>query len=140
MDRETLTNVYITLESDADSGFEGDGNGLNNSATPASNPTISNVTIIGVNSVGEGMNLREGTNASISEVYMEGFDGIESDQKYIEIDSENTMGYVNSGEFQLTNINFNSPAAGLKVDFPSNDPEDSDYVAPGDNPDDLASG
>lgn len=113
----TVANVYILLESDADSGFEGDGNGLNNGASPASNPQISNVTIIGVDGVGEGMNLREGTNVAIDNVYMEGFDGAGSDQKYIEIDSDTTIGYITEGSFTITNINFNSPAAGLKIDF-----------------------
>ncbi len=115
----TVSNVYITLENDADSGFEGDGNGLNNGATPASNPQISNVTIIGTDGVGEGINLREGTNVFIDNVYLEGFDGASSDRKYIEIDSDNTTGYITDGTFRLTNINFNNPTAGLKIDFDS---------------------
>lgn len=119
----SVSNIYITMESDADSGFEGDGNGLNNNAMPASNPQLSNITIIGADGVGEGINLREGTNVAIDNVYISGFDGAAGDQKYIEIDSQNTTTYISEGSFILTHIDFNDPAAGFKIDFDT-EPED----------------
>lgn len=51
-----------------DRGFEGDNNGDNNEATPYSNPTIANVTIVNVDdgdAENTGMRLREGTKGSI---------------------------------------------------------------------------
>lgn len=132
----SVSNIYIVLGSNSDSGFEGDGNGLNNDAEPFSNPQLSNISIIGTNGVGEGMNLREGTNVNIDNVYLTGFD-LGGDLKYIEIDSENTIAYIYDGSFELTNINFGGPAAGVKIDFPANDdPVISDYVdgAPNDIP------
>lgn len=61
---------------DGDQGIEADNNGDNNSATPRSNPTLSNLTFIGVPG-GEGsdvgMLLREGTAASISNIILTGF-------------------------------------------------------------------
>ncbi|GLB48018.1 hypothetical protein [Neptunitalea lumnitzerae] len=114
----TVSNIYISMESDADSGFEGDGNGLNNDADPASNPQLSNISIIGGAGNGEGMNLREGTNVNISNVFMSGFD-VSDDMKYIEIDSDRSTAFITDGTFQLTNIDFNTPTAGLKIDFDS---------------------
>lgn len=47
-----------------DRGIEADNNSENTAATPVSNPTISNITIIGANH-NDGVRLREGTSASI---------------------------------------------------------------------------
>lgn len=114
----TVSNIYISMESDADSGFEGDGNGLNNDADPASNPQLSNISIVGGTGNGEGMNLREGTNVYINEVFMTGFD-VSADMKYIEIDSDRSTAFITAGTFRLTNINFDGPTAGSKIDFDS---------------------
>lgn len=53
---------------DGDNGFEGDNSAANNLATPISNPTIANFTLIGAPGgarPGNGMLLREGTKAKI---------------------------------------------------------------------------
>lgn len=85
---------------DGDQGIEGDNNGDNNSATPRSNPTISNATFIGVPG-GEGsdvgMLLREGTAASISNVIVTGFnDGC------LQIDQEETFNNAWNGTDALS--------------------------------------
>lgn len=53
-------------------GIEADGNGSDNSAIPYSNPTISNLTLIGISESGEpqGMKLREGTQGKFSNVVL----------------------------------------------------------------------
>ena len=59
-----------------DRGIEGDNNGDNNSATPMTNPTISNITLIGVDDgdgANQGMKLREGMMANIYNAIVTGF-------------------------------------------------------------------
>lgn len=53
-------------------GIEADGNGSNNAAQPYSNPSIANLTLIGIPESGEpqGMKLREGTKGNISNVVL----------------------------------------------------------------------
>lgn len=78
---------YLYLEQSADKtleqdkGIEGDNLKKNNGAAPVSNPTISNVTIIGKpgikNGDGEktdGMRLREGTKGTFTNVVIKGYD------------------------------------------------------------------
>ena len=69
----TATNVYTKRGTGAGNrGIEGDNNSNDNAATPMSNPTIKNITLIGSQTVGEtdGMKLREGTNATIDNVVL----------------------------------------------------------------------
>lgn len=56
-----------------DQGIEADNYDENNDATPRSNPTLSNLTLIGHGDSDIGMLLREGTAASISNVVVTGF-------------------------------------------------------------------
>jgi hypothetical protein len=64
---------------DADNGFEADNNGNNNDLLPRSNPTIYNVTLIGDpdtaegNESDDGMEIREGTAATIRNFIVIGF-------------------------------------------------------------------
>ncbi|MCL4235393.1 MAG: hypothetical protein KJ042_12845 [Deltaproteobacteria bacterium] len=89
-----------------DNGFEGDNNGEDNTATPRSHPTISNVTIIGVPG-GEfsdlGMLIREGTAGNFSNIIIDGFA-----EGCIQIEHDETFnvaadGADLSGELTLTN-------------------------------------
>lgn len=69
----TATNVYTKRGTGpGNRGIEGDNNSNDNAATPMSNPTIKNITLIGSQNVGEtdGMKLREGTNATIDNVVL----------------------------------------------------------------------
>lgn len=69
--------LVVEQNSDAgDRGFEGDNNSSNNNATPISNPTISNVTLIGVDdgdASNQGMKLRVGTKGSFYNCIVTGF-------------------------------------------------------------------
>ena len=77
----TLSNLYsINSNTNASSdsrGMECDGNPDNNLATPFTNPTVSNVTLIGRGSTvatqREGIYLRRGVKGTITNVYMKGF-------------------------------------------------------------------
>ena len=59
-----------------DRGIEGDNNGDNNAATPMTNPTLSNLTLIGADdgdASNQGMKLREGMMANIYNAVVTGF-------------------------------------------------------------------
>ena len=100
---------YAVVQQYADSGdngIEADNNGDNNTASPRSNPTLTNLTIVGV-AGGQGSDigvlLREGTSAHISNTIVTGFnDGC------LQIDGEETfknawMGTALSGELEVSN-------------------------------------
>jgi hypothetical protein len=70
--------VVIHTYGDGDQGIEADNNGENNDAEPRSNPSISNVTIVGIPNEGEGkpdlgILVREGTAGSFESVLVQGF-------------------------------------------------------------------
>ena len=71
-------------------GIEGDGNGSDNSAIPYSNPSISNLTLIGIPESGEpqGMKLREGTQGNFSNVVLANW------ATGIDIQHDITLGWV----------------------------------------------
>ena len=56
-----------------DNGIEADNEGSNQDATPRSNPTLTNVTMIGGGEGNRGMVLREGTGATIMQFIVTGF-------------------------------------------------------------------
>ncbi|MDA1185159.1 MAG: T9SS C-terminal target domain-containing protein [Acidobacteria bacterium] len=73
---------YVIIQQhgdDADNGFESDNNGNNNDLLPRSNPTIYNATLIGApgttegNESDDGMEIREGTAATIKNFIVMGF-------------------------------------------------------------------
>lgn len=66
--------LAIQKDGEGDRGIEGDNSGNNNTATPYSNPTLSQVTLLGGGGAeGYGMKLREGTKATINNVVVTGF-------------------------------------------------------------------
>ena len=68
--------VCQQYEDESDQGIEADNNGDANSATPYANPTLSNITLVGVptsDASDIGMLLREGTKGNISNVIVTGF-------------------------------------------------------------------
>ncbi len=82
-----------------DRGIEADNNGDNNGATPASNPTLSNITLTGHSaSESDGIKLREGTMGNISNVLISSF------QDGIEVEHEITVSNAAMGELSLDNI------------------------------------
>ena len=84
-----------------DRGIEADNNGDDNVLEPYSNPTLANLTLIGVNdgdSLNTGMRLREGTKGQIFNVYVTGF------PKYgIRVSDEVTLQNVENGELFVAN-------------------------------------
>jgi hypothetical protein len=64
----------VRMGSSSDHCIEADNNGDNNDATPRSNPTIANLTCAGgFNDDGQGVRLREGTSATITNSVVSGF-------------------------------------------------------------------
>jgi len=88
----------------ANNGIEADNSGDNNDAVPRSNPTLSNLTLLGAPSGGDtasdiGMLLREGTAANISNVIVAGFN-----DACLDVDHDATFAMVDSGDLTLTNV------------------------------------
>lgn len=94
------TNIYAKRQG-GHRGFEGDNNTDNHNANPRSNPTISNVTLIGENTGDEteGMMLRVGTYATIDNVVLAGW------EKGITMRDDATINYFN-GTGKITNVKF----------------------------------
>ena len=81
---------------DADNGFEADNNGDDNEASPRSNPTIYNVTLVGDPDGPEsdtGLLLREGTAATLRNFIVIGFNA-----GGLDVDTESSITLANSGE------------------------------------------
>lgn len=82
----TITNAYVKHGADHDKGIEADGynTDIGNNSSPVfwSNPTIENLTIVGLGSStgNEAIRLRAGTRVTINNVVIEGFEeGIDMD-------------------------------------------------------------
>ncbi len=89
---------------DADNGFEADNEGDNNEATPRSNPTIYNVTLVGDPNGPEsdtGLLLREGTAATLRNFIVIGFN-----KGGLDVDNSSTFNQANSGALSLQNTIF----------------------------------
>lgn len=89
---------------DADNGIEADNEGDNNEATPRSNPTLYNITLVGDPNGPEsdtGMLLREGTAATIRNAIVIGFNSAGLD-----IDQSSTFNQANSGALSVQNTIF----------------------------------
>lgn len=110
-----------------DNGIEADNNGDVNDATPRSNPTISNITVVGqgnadgANAGDIGMLIREGTGASIYNAIITGFDEADSgdptdndplDGGCIDIDQSATFTQATQG-----NVFFSSVRVDCEVNF-----------------------
>ena len=83
-----------------DNGIEADNNGEDNTATPRSNPTLSNITLIGSpNSDASdiGVLLREGTGVNLSNTVVTGFN-----ESCLNIDHEETFNNAAAGDLNIT--------------------------------------
>jgi hypothetical protein len=89
--------------SKANRGIEADNQSTNQTATPVSNPTIANMTIIGNTFDGtddsEGVLLRAGTNAQLHNFLITGPEGM---GECFELDSTPTKNFALSGELKFT--------------------------------------
>lgn len=85
---------------EGDRGIEADNQGGANGSTPFSNPTLTNITLVGrgVSAGKVGMKLREGTKGDISNVTIDGFeDGIQ-------VEHDQTVSNAADGSLDLSNI------------------------------------
>jgi len=88
--------VVHKYSDDGDNGFEGDNSAANNLATPISNPTIYNVTLIGAPGgakPGNGILLREGTRAKIYNAIVMGWE-----KTGLDIDHQATFDNAKKGD------------------------------------------
>ena len=102
-------------DSKSNRAIEADNQSGNFTATPVSNPTIANMTIIGNNFDGdddsEGVLLRAGTNAKLHNFVITGPAGM---GECLELDTDETKAFAISGELEFTNsvIACNEPTVG----------------------------
>ncbi len=91
---------YAEQSSDGgDRGIEGDNDSKNNANDPYSNPTLENITLIGRSADGkDGLKLREGTKANISNILISGFDDA------VDIQHNQTFTNVGNGSIKVTGI------------------------------------
>ena len=108
------TNWIVEQASDeGDRGIEADNNSQNNNAAPISSPTLSKVTIYS-NGGSDGILLRVGTEASLTDVLVDGSDD------GIEIDGDVSIQNYIDGEITLTNVTFTN-MVGLDLNFDTDD-------------------
>ena len=111
---------WVAIQGDdfADRGIEADNNGKNNSASPYSNPKLSNITLVGSTKAqtddGAGtieagktraMKLREGTKGILQNVVAYGF------YSGIEVEHDQTFNNMNDGSLSLTSVDVYTPKA-----------------------------
>lgn len=109
---------WVAVQGDdfADRGIEADNNGNNNSASPFSNPMLSNITLVGstiaqtddgAGSIEAGktraMKLREGTKGILQNVVAYGF------HSGIEVEHDQTFANMNDGSLSLTSVDIYNP-------------------------------
>lgn len=100
---------------DADNGIEADNNGDNNTATPVSSPTISNVTLVGRPASDKsdlGMLIREGTQGKLFNVVVTGFN-----DTCLSLDQDATFDNVTAGTLTLQGAILNCPEATTYCDL-----------------------
>lgn len=95
----TGTNWVVMQDGTGDRGLEGDNNSSNNSATPASNPTLINIYLKGNGAADNkvGAKLREGMKANITNIEIVDF------KTGIEIEHDVTLQNVIGGSLTVTN-------------------------------------
>lgn len=92
-------------------GIEADNNSNNHLASPISNPTIKNITLIGLGDQGtesQALKLRVGTKANFDNLvlsnFLTGFD----------VQHDESVGYVTAGNLKATNVKFDNVATKAK--------------------------
>ncbi len=95
---------------DGNRGIEADNNSVNHNATPISNPTLRNLTLVGNNGGPENqaLKMRVGTNGTLDNVVIAnwgtGFD----------IQHDESIAFVNAGSLKATNVRFVNVATKVK--------------------------
>ncbi|MGM0577441.1 MAG: hypothetical protein ACQEXJ_17080 [Myxococcota bacterium] len=108
-----------------DNGIEADNNGENNAATPRSQPTLANLTLIGVpssNNSDLGILLREGTGANIYNAIVTGWN-----DACFDVDHSETFANAVDGDGMLTgDLTIESSIVSCDTAFEMGDEEDAD--------------
>lgn len=95
---------FLVVEQNTDAGdrgFEGDNNSSNNNASPISNPTMSNITLIGVDdgdASNQGIKLRVGTKGSFYNCVITGFP-----KRGVQVEHNVTIANMNSQSLMMKN-------------------------------------
>ncbi|MXN92149.1 hypothetical protein GR160_13020 [Flavobacterium sp. Sd200] len=107
----TNENWYGKRTNGGNRGIEADNNANNRALTPISNPTITNLTLIGNNggSENQAIKLREGTKAVFNNVVLSNF-GTGFDVQHAE-----TLAFVTSGATKATGVKFDNIPADRKA-------------------------
>lgn len=97
-------NWYGIRTNGGNRGIEADNNSNNHMASPISNPTIKNLTLIGNNGGGENhaIKLRVGTKAQFDNVVLSNFG------TGFDIQHDESVGYVANGQLRATNVKFDN--------------------------------
>ncbi|MFQ5334726.1 MAG: hypothetical protein ACE5DN_01495 [Flavobacteriales bacterium] len=85
-----------------DRGIEADNNGSDNTASPFSNPTLSNITLVGVDdgdALNQGMKLREGTKGNIYNAIVTGFP-----KRGIQVEHDVTLTNMDNNELIVKSV------------------------------------
>lgn len=110
----TLTDVHIQHGTSHDKGIEADGfnTDVANNGGFFSNPTVNNLTIVGLGSStgNEAVRLRAGTRANFTNVLIQGFD------EGFDLDDEETGNGVASGMSVVNSVTFEDVTTNLKND------------------------
>lgn len=108
----TLTDVYVQHGVSHDKAFECDGfnTDFSNVAGYFSKPTVTNVTIAGINDASEAVRLRAGTQGIFTNLVFNDFD------EAFDLDDADTGQGVLDGNLNVTNVTFNNITTKLKND------------------------
>lgn len=115
--------VAQQYEDTGDNGIEADNNGDNNDALPRSQPTLANLTLIGVptaTSSDDGMLLREGTGATIHNAIVIGWE-----RTCFNIDHASTFGHAVDASGNPAGIKVSSSIFSCATNFKENDEKDA---------------
>ena len=91
--------VAVQYGYDADNGIEADNNGNDNSASPISSPTLSNVTLVGIPDSSKsdlGLLLREGTGGKLYNMIVWGFN-----DTCLSLDQDATFSNASDGKLSM---------------------------------------
>ena len=129
----TGENWYGIRTNASNRGIEADNNSSNHMASPISNPTIKNLTLIGTagtaQSENQAIKLRVGTKAIFDNVVLKGF------PTGFDVQHNESVGYVGTGELKATRVKFEDvlvKAKGSSSDNPAQ-PRNVDAIYSEDN-------
>jgi hypothetical protein len=124
-----LQYVIVDQSDDVgDRGIEGDNRSSNNSLTPRSNPTISNLTFVGGAAGDTGIVLRAGTNAALYNGIVTGFQDAGFD-----IDDDSTAAEASAGRISLNSFLIAGNNADIESDSATQDAAQTTVINAGSN-------